>query len=131
AFGIVLGNIDHTPLVRDTLPAVGLNQAEMVFLGEIVFLLKTFFFVYIGLSVKFTDLGWLLFGGLLTVLLLLPRIPAVRFTLRRRAPTRDAALAACMVAKGLAAAVLAALLVQQAVPHAAELQSIIYAMIFF
>lgn len=131
AFGIVLGNVEHSPLVRESLPAVGLNRAEMGFLGEIIFLLKTFFFVYIGLSVQFSELEWLLFGGLLTVLLLLPRIPAVRWTLRRRAPPRDANLAACMVAKGLAAAVLAALLVQQAVPHAAELQSIIYAMIFF
>lgn len=131
AFGIVLGNIEHTPLVRESLPASGLNPAEMGFLGEIIFLLKTFFFVYIGLSVEFSELRWLLFGGLLTVILLLPRIPAVRVTLRHRAPPRDANLAACMVAKGLAAAVLAALLVQQAVPHAQEMQSIIYAMIFF
>lgn len=131
AFGVVLGNIEHSPLVRETLPAVGLNSAEMGFLGEIVFLLKTFFFVYIGLSIKFADLRWLLFGGLLTVLLLLPRVPSVRLTLRRHAPPRDAALAACMVPKGLAAAVLAALVVQQHLPGAEALQNTVYAMIFF
>lgn len=131
AFGIVLGNVEHTPLVREALPATGLNQAEMGFLGEIIFLLKTFFFVYIGLSVNFSDLNWLLFGGLLTLLLLVPRIPAVRLTLRHRVPTRDASMAACMVAKGLAAAVLAALVVEQALPGAAALQAIIYSMIFF
>ncbi|MGH9466516.1 MAG: cation:proton antiporter [Terriglobales bacterium] len=131
ALGVVLGNVEHTPLVREALPASGLNQAEMGFLGEIIFLLKTFFFVYIGLSVKFADLKWLLFGGLLTLLLLLPRLPAVRLTLRRRMPTRDASLSACMLAKGLAAAVLAELLLQQAVPGADILQSIIYSMIFF
>lgn len=131
AFGIVLGNIDHSPLVRETLPAVGLNRAEMGFLGEIVFLLKTFFFVYIGLSIRFTDLYWLLLGGVLTLLLLLPRIPSVRFTLRNRAPTRDAALAACMIPKGLAAAVLAALLVEQNVPGGGAMQSVVYSVIFF
>ncbi|MGH9413066.1 MAG: cation:proton antiporter [Terriglobales bacterium] len=131
AFGIVLGNVEHTPLVREALPATGLNQAEMGFLGEIVFLLKTFFFVYIGLSVNFSDLNWLLFGGLLTLLLLIPRFPAVRLTLRHRVPARDASLSACMVAKGLAAAVLAALLVEQALPGAEAMQSIIYAMVFF
>ncbi|MGH9480887.1 MAG: cation:proton antiporter [Terriglobales bacterium] len=131
AFGVVLGNIEHSPLVRETLPAVGLNPAEKDFLGEIVFLLKTFFFVYIGLSVRFTDLRWLLFGGLLSLLLLLPRIPAVRAGLGRRAPVRDASLAACMIPKGLAAAVLAELLVQQGVPGAEALQAIVYAMIFF
>ena len=131
AFGIALGNIDTSKLVRSRLSAVGLNPAEMGFLGEIVFLLKTFFFVYIGLSIKFTDLDWLLFGGLLTLLLLVPRLPAVRFTLRRRAPVREASLAACMIPKGLAAAVLAELLVQQGVAGAESLQSIIYAMIFF
>ncbi|HVB39936.1 MAG TPA: cation:proton antiporter [Terriglobales bacterium] len=131
AFGVVLGNVGQSKLARGTLPAVGLNQAEMVFLGEIVFLLKTFFFVYIGLSIRFTDLEWLLFGGLLTLLLVIPRISAVGLTLRRHTSTRDASLAACMVPKGLAAAVLAELLVQQNVPGAAELQSIIYAVIFF
>lgn len=131
AFGVVLGNVEHTPLVREALPAVGLNRAEMGFLGEIIFLLKTFFFVYIGLSVKFSDLNWLLFGGLLTLLLFVPRLPAVRLTLRHRVPARDASLSACMLAKGLAAAVLAALIVQQSLPGAEALQSIIYAMIFF
>ncbi|MGH9395120.1 MAG: cation:proton antiporter, partial [Terriglobales bacterium] len=132
ACGMVLGNVRESKLARGTLPAVGLNQAEMVFLGEIVFLLKTFFFVYIGLSIRFTDMEWLLFGGLLTLILLIPRISAVALTLRRRrASTRDASLAACMVPKGLAAAVLAELLVQQNVAGAAELQTIVYAVIFF
>lgn len=131
AFGVVLGNIGERRLLRGTVPVVGLNQAEMVFLGEIIFLLKTFFFVYIGLSIRFNDLGWLLFGGLLTLMLLIPRVPAVALTLRHRASTRDASMAACLVPKGLAAAVLAELLVQQQVPGAPELQSIVYAVIFF
>lgn len=131
AFGVVLGNVEHAPLVRDMLPAVGLNLAEKDFLGEIIFLLKTFFFVYIGLSVRFSDLRWLLFGGLLSLLLLIPRIPAVRAGLGRRAPLRDASLAACMIPKGLAAAVLAELLIQQKVPGAEALQAIVYSMIFF
>ncbi len=131
ALGIMLGNVENTPLVRDSLPAVSLNRAETVFLGEIVFLLKTFFFVYIGLSVQFADLHWLLLGGLLAVLLVLPRMGAVRLTLARTAPPRDAALAACMVPKGLAAAILAELLVQQQVPGAAAMQSVIYGAIFF
>ncbi|MGH9476364.1 MAG: cation:proton antiporter [Terriglobales bacterium] len=100
-------------------------------LGGIIFLLKTFFFVYIGLSVKFADLNWLLFGGLLTLLLVVPRLPAVRVALRHRVPARDAALAACMLTKGLAAAVPAELIVQQALPGAGTVQSVIYAMIFF
>jgi len=131
AFGVVLGNIGRTPLVRETLPAAGLNQAEMVFLSEIVFLLKTFFFVYIGLSIRFTDLRWLIFGGVITALLFLPRLIAVRLALRVPTPNRDAALAACMLPKGLAAAVLAALLVEQQVPMALALQSTVYAVIFF
>ncbi|HUX67368.1 MAG TPA: cation:proton antiporter [Terriglobales bacterium] len=131
ALGIVLANVEHSPLVQEALPAVGLNRAEMGFLSEIVFLLKTFFFVYIGLSVRFSDLRWLLLGAGLSLLLLAPRIPAVRLTLRRRVSLRDASFAACMIPKGLAAAVLAALLVQQQVPGAEILQSIIYAMIFF
>ncbi len=130
AFGVVLGNVRESKL-PGALSAEGLNQAELVFLGEIVFLLKTFFFVYIGLSIRFTDMEWLLFGGLLTLVMLIPRIAAVGLTLRSHTSTRDASLAACMVPKGLAAAVLAELLVQQNVAGAAELQSIVYAVIFF
>jgi cell volume regulation protein A len=131
ALGILLGNVENTPLVRDSLPAVGPNREETVFLGEIVFLLKTFFFVYIGLSVRFTDLRWLLLGGLLTLLLLPPRLAAVRLTVGPTLPARDAAMTACMVAKGLAAAVLAQLLMEQQLPGAAGMQSTIYGVIFF
>jgi hypothetical protein len=34
---------------------ITLNQQEHNFLGEVVFLLKTFFFVYVGVSIRFTD----------------------------------------------------------------------------
>lgn len=132
AFGIILGNVEGSPLMHEALPAEGLNPAEMSFLSEIVFLLKTFFFVYIGLSIRFTDLRWLALGAGLTALLLVARVPAVRFALPRHAASlRDTGLAACMIPKGLAAAVLAALLVEQKVPGAEELQSVVYSIIFF
>lgn len=131
AFGVVLGNVERTPMVQEALPAEGLNHAEKLFLGELVFLLKTFFFVYIGLSVEFNQLRWLLFGGVLTLLLLAARIPSVRFTLRHHVGERDSAMAACMVPKGLAAAVLAALLIERQVAGAEAIQSVIYAVIFF
>lgn len=131
AFGIILGNVERSPLMREA-AAEGLNPAEMSFLSEIVFLLKTFFFVYIGLSIRFTDLRWILLGAVLTALLLVARVPAVRFALPRAAASlRDTELTACMIPKGLAAAVLAALLVEQQVPGADELQSVVYSIIFF
>ncbi|HXR98082.1 MAG TPA: cation:proton antiporter [Terriglobales bacterium] len=131
AFGVVLGNVERTPMVQEALPAEGLNHAEKLFLGELVFLLKTFFFVYIGLSIEFNQLRWLLFGGVLTLLLVAARIPAVRVTLRHHVGERDSAMAACLVPKGLAAAVLASLLVERNVAGAEALQSVIYAVIFF
>ncbi len=133
AFGIVLGNLDrHKPLlVSDVVPIVGLNETERIFFAEIIFLLKTFFFVYIGLSVEFTHPAWVAMGLVFSGVILLARIPAVRLTLARRLPAFDAEHAAAMIPKGLAAAVLASIMLQQHVHNAGLLQNVTYSVILF
>ncbi len=105
-FGAVLGNIEvfhGMAWMRRYLPseAITLNETERVFLGEVVFLLKTFFFVYVGVSIKFTD-SYLVYAGLaLTILIFIIRIPAAWIGLDRTTPVRDASLVAIMSPKGL------------------------------
>ena len=82
---------------------------EKSFFAEAVFLLKTFFFVYIGLSVQLGDRPLLLQSLGLVLCLLLLRIPVVRLSLPHQLPRKDAVDASLMVAKGLAAAALASL----------------------
>lgn len=134
-FGAVLGNIEvfhGVPWMRRYLPneAITLNVEERNFLGEVVFLLKTFFFVYVGVSIKFTD-PWLIYMALaLTGLIFLFRIPAVWLGLRRETPVRDASLIAIMSPKGLAAVVLASMPLEQNLQGGSKLQSVTYGVVF-
>ena len=134
-FGAVLGNIEvfhKLPWLRQYLPdeAITLNVEERNFLGEVVFLLKTFFFVYVGVSIRFTDLHLMYVALLLTALIFTLRVPAVWLGLRRDTPVRDASLIAIMSPKGLAAVVLASMPLEQNIESGDRLQSVTYGIVF-
>jgi cell volume regulation protein A len=134
-FGAVLGNIEvfhGVAWMRRYLPneAITLNEQERNFLGEVVFLLKTFFFVYVGVSIRFTDLPLVYIGTVITALIFLIRIPSAWLGLARTVPVRDASLVAIMSPKGLAAVVLASMPLEQQIREGAMLQSITYSVVF-
>ncbi|HVM33698.1 MAG TPA: cation:proton antiporter [bacterium] len=133
-FGVFLGNASNLPLPllkQWTLEPVKLNEMEKSFFAEAVFLLKTFFFVYIGLSVQLGD-GPLLLQSLgLVLCLMLLRIPVVRLALPHQLPRKDAVDASLMVAKGLAAAALASLPLSEGLPFGAHLREVVFAVILF
>jgi len=134
-FGIGLGNVAwHGALLSKKFPSlapVGLNEREKTFFAEIVFLLKTFFFVYIGLSIQFKNRWWITFGLTVALLIFLVRIPVVRFGVPKSIPRSDASRMAAMAPKGLAAAVLASLPLQQGVPGGDLIQNSTYAVVLF
>ncbi|PIE83787.1 MAG: sodium:proton exchanger [Bacteroidia bacterium] len=105
------------------------NQVEHQFFNEIVFLLKTFFFVFIGMSMNFTDMWAPLFGVLITVVIYVIRVPIVRLGVATKFPVMDRTIMASMSPKGLAAAVLAGLPLQAGLPGGALIRDIVYAVI--
>jgi NhaP-type Na+/H+ or K+/H+ antiporter len=111
AFGIILGNITQvTPIMkrfRPSIQPIGLNGLEIVFLNNIVFLLKALFFVYLGLSVNLSDSALVIAGVMLTACIFVVRIPAVLLSVNKDVGRYEVSLASIMVAKGLAAAALA------------------------
>ena len=134
-FGAVLGNIKVFHAIawmRRYLPEdpITLNETERVFVGEAVFLLKTFFFVYVGVSIEFTNLDVVVIGLALTFLVFAIRLPATWVALDRHTPVRDASLVAILGAKGLAAVVLASLPLEQHVLGGKTMQSITYCVVF-
>src|SRR6185437_14274818 len=134
-FGAVLGNIEvfHriTWLQRPLPPEpITLNEQERNFLAEVVFLLKTFFFIYVGVSIKFTDIPLVYVALALSVLIFLVRIPSAWFGLNRETPVRDASLVAIMSPKGLAAVVLASMPFDRHLPGGEQLQSVTYSVVF-
>lgn len=133
AFGVSLSNIDLFPMryIR-RIRKEGLqtfNDAEKHFFSEIVFLLKTFFFIFIGVSIRFTDVWTIVLGVLLTMVIYIIRIPTVKFTVYEPLPTIDLTLMATMVPKGLAAAVLAAVPMQLGMPGGEMVRNVVYAVI--
>lgn len=133
AFGITLGNIDvlGPPIMKNVISRkpISLTDHERAFFSEAVFLLRTFFFVYIGISVRFQD-GWMFaLGAAITGALFLARIFIVRLSVPRDTPLKDAAFMAAMIPKGLGAAVLASLPVQQGIPGGEIIQSVVFSII--
>lgn len=137
SFGVTLGNIGilqaQVPLLRRIMPAraIHLNEIEKTFFSEVVFLLKTFFFVYIGLSMRLGSPVLLLAGLGLSTSLFVVRIPVIYASLGLSTPRFDAAIASAMVPKGLAAAVLASLPMQMGIAHGGAIQDIVYAVVLF
>jgi cell volume regulation protein A len=118
-FGIVLGNekeiyrILRMERPPDTAVDVGLKRFE----SEIAFLLRTFFFVYIGLIVTFSNIAVVVRGVILSLTLLLVRFGAVRFaTIRSNELVKERPIMSVMLTRGLATAVLATLPLQYTDP---------------
>lgn len=133
AFGITLGNIDvlGPPIMKNVISQkpIALNDYERAFFSEAVFLLRTFFFVYIGISVRFHDWWPLALGAIITGALFLLRIPIVRLSVPRNTRPKDAAFMAVMIPKGLGAAVLASLPAQQGIAGGEIIQSVVFSII--
>jgi len=133
AFGVTIGNIESIrfPIFNPSPPnePVGLTETEKVFFGEVAFLLKTFFFVYLGISLKLVS-GWLItVGFIFTMLAFIFRIPAVKLSIKKSVPIKDTSIISVMVPKGLAAVVLASIPLQQGIVGGELIQSITYSVV--
>lgn len=140
AFGIGMANIDYMynnglllKKIFKTEPAQ-LNDMEKQLFSEVVFLLKTFFFIYIGICIRMNELQPLLIGLVISVVLFLLRIPIVKISVGKNEnglPIEDKMYMSGIVPKGLAAAVLATIPLQQGIEGGEMIQNIVFAVILF
>jgi NhaP-type Na+/H+ or K+/H+ antiporter len=135
AFGIGLANINSVNLSKFGTyfdkKHDSLNETERILFAEIVFLLKTFFFVYVGISIQLNDLYPILIGLAITVILFLIRIPIVRASMPRTTNKNDLYYMSAIVPKGLAAAVLATIPMQQGIAYGELIMNITFSVILF
>ena len=140
AFGVVLGNVEYfnMPLLRvvhlDSLQPLRLEEKS--FFKEIVFILKTYFFVYVGISIPFTNPTELLYGLMITVLLFVLRF-LLLCVVGRENTKSERLVVSMMIPKGLVAAVLASmpervntLAGHTVIPGATTIKYITYSVIF-
>jgi len=135
AFGITLGNIEHISFPfssrLNAYERMPISETDRVFFSEIVFILKTYFFIYIGISLKLLDTWAILFALALVAIYFIIRIPAVKLIVRRELPGRDASLMVMLIPRGIAAAALAALPLQQGIPGGEFIQNVAYGVVLF
>jgi cell volume regulation protein A len=97
---------------RDQVVDPGLKRFE----SEIAFLLRAFFFVYIGLIVTLPRLATVFVGAALALFLLLIRYGVVNLATVRSKLTQERGMMSVLLTRGLASAVLATLTLQYADP---------------
>lgn len=139
-FGILLANAKKIPL--EIVKRFGSSELsefsvlEKSFFSEIIFIVKTFFFIYLGLSIQFGNFFILIGGVLVTSAIYGCRFIIVRFILPKTESVREAVLISSIIPKGLAAAVLAELPLFKEFPADTmvlfeEVRAVAYSVIFF
>jgi NhaP-type Na+/H+ or K+/H+ antiporter len=137
-FGLVLGNAsglvgpDGVRMGDLAMSLTNVNAAESRFLGELVFILKTFFFVFLGLNMRPSDLWSPLAIGTVAILVVV-RLAGVRVCLGRSVESaKTGTLLGVMMPKGLAAAVLAAAAeASPGMPRGQEVDNLLYGVILY
>jgi cell volume regulation protein A len=102
------------------------TQTERLVFSEMVFLLKTFFFLYLGVSLSFKDSKSLFVVLIILLLVYAGRLVLTRLLMSRKSIWKDAAYTSVMIPKGLAAAILAAMPVQAGLEGGHEIQAMAY-----
>ncbi len=135
AFGITIANMEHFHFKflekYQKNKNLKLNENETSFIGEISFVLKTFFFVYIGISIPFSDGKCIMIGALITVALFVFRIITAKFFSPKDSNGYDKSVIATMIPKGLAAAVLASVPEQMGLEGGEMIKYITFSVVLF
>ncbi len=94
-----------------------LSNSAKNFYSEISFFVKTFFFVYLGILIDFSNMLVFVYGAFLTIGIFLVRPYAVKYVFRKDyyLDNKERTMLEILVPKGLAAAVLAGVAVQSGV----------------
>lgn len=135
AFGIALTNYEKLGFSRlkilEGRRIAPLTDTDLLFYGEAVFLLKTFFFVYLGISIQFGAAQIMLVAALMVIVVFIMRVVVTRFTVGSGYTPRDVAITSMMAPKGLAAAVLASLPIQYGIVGGEMIRDTTYVIVLF
>jgi potassium/hydrogen antiporter len=133
AFGITLSNLKSIrwPILKTFLSnsASGLTDIEMSFFSEIAFLLKTFFFVYLGMSLELISWQLVVIAVIFTIVVLLLRLVAVKYTLNGAFSAKDSSLIAVMIPRGLTAIILASIPFQNGMIDGESIKNITFGLV--
>ena len=123
-FGLMLGNKNHlSRILRFKLPKIEMDDPTH---NQLTFLVRSFFFVFVGLMASFGQIEYVVFGILITVAVYFGRLFVGKITLTKRFSILDRAVTNSMIPRGLAAAVLATYPITMGLPNAEAYPQIIF-----
>jgi cell volume regulation protein A len=123
-FGLMLGNKKHlSRVLKFKLPKIEMDDPTH---NQLTFLVRSFFFVFVGLLASFGQIEYVVFGILITVVIFGGRIFVGKITLTKRFSKLDRAVTNSMIPRGLAAAVLATFPITMGLPNAEAYPQIIF-----
>lgn len=131
AFGVAVGHWSRPEAATAIggVPIGRIAEDERDLFAELVFLCKLVFFLYLGINLRFDDIAPYLIAVQVVLAVYAARVLLARLLLPRDCTWRDAALTAIMAPKGLAAAVIATMLVQSGAPNGAAIKDLTYAVV--
>ena len=123
-FGLMLGNKSHlSRVLKFKLPRIETDDPTH---NQLTFLVRSFFFVFVGLMASFGQIEYIIFGILITVAVYFGRMFVGKVTLTKRFSRLDRAVTNSMIPRGLAAAVLATYPITMGLPNAEAYPQIIF-----
>ena len=133
-FGAVVGNmrlIRRLWLKKVSFNALTLTEGEKSFFGEVEFIFKTLFFVYMGICMRFGQVHLWVLGLFFALAKLVVRAPCINWCVSKKIVRSDCSVLLAMCPSGLVSAVLAAMIAQQVPENGRVIQDVIYSVIFF
>ena len=123
-FGLMLGNRRRlSRYLRIKLPEISTDDTMH---NQLTFLVRSFFFVFVGLLASFGQIEYIIFGIVSAILIYLGRLIVTKTTLTNRFSTLDRKVTSVMIPRGLAAAVLATFAITLGLPNGEVYPQIIF-----
>ena len=127
-FGLMLGKKTYfSRLLKVKFPEDTIDNSLH---NQVTFLVRAFFFVFVGLLASFAQLEYVIFGIIAAIAIYIGRIIITKSVLVRGFSKLDKRVTSVMIPRGLAAAVLATFPLSMGLPNAEAYPQIIFFVIF-
>jgi len=123
-FGLMLGKKNYfTRVLKIKFPEDLIDDSLH---NQVTFLVRAFFFVFVGLLASFAQIEYVIFGVIATIAIYIARIIITKSVLVRGFSKLDIKVTSVMIPRGLAAAVLATFPLSMGLPNADAYPQIIF-----
>lgn len=130
ALGFLLANLNLLPsALKSNMNLVPVSYRDMFLMRELVLMLRTFFFIYLGVLVQVSNLTVMFIALIITFFVFLTRYLITLLLFRRSESKLDPMIVTAMGPRGLACAVLATVPVQKGIENGILVQEVVFAVI--